>query len=63
MRYMLINEPAVGCKYRSSDKEFVITDLPILDNDAWVAYSNIKTKEQYSCRLEAFLDRFSPTPG
>lgn len=62
MRYLIINEPAVGCRYGSIDKVFEITALPILDNDPWVHYINVQTKNEYSCRLEAFLDRFKPMP-
>jgi hypothetical protein len=33
---------------------------PNEENDPWVKYYNEKTMQEYSCRLEAFLARFSP---
>ena len=33
---------------------------PNEENDPWVSYINESTKQEYSCRLEAFLARFSP---
>lgn len=41
---------------------FVITGLEIKDKDPWVRYQNQKTEQEYSCRQEAFLLRFSPLP-
>lgn len=35
---------------------------PNEENDPWVKYFNIKTNQEYTCRLEAFLARFSPLP-
>ena len=29
------------------------------DNDLWVSYTKEATNEQYSCRLEAFSERFT----
>ena len=48
--------------YRGGDKTFQIIGLELKDNDPWVAYINIQTKESYSCRQEAFLSRFSLLP-
>lgn len=31
-------------------------------NDPWVDYVNTKTLQEYSCRQEAFLSRFSLLP-
>lgn len=33
---------------------------PNEENDPWVQYINEQTKQEYSCRLEAFLARFHP---
>ncbi len=30
--------------------------------DPWVEYFNVKTLQEYSCRQEAFLSRFSQLP-
>lgn len=62
MRYIVVNEPAIGCRYSGVETEFEISELPVLENDPWVKYFNIKTKQEYSCRLEAFLARFKPMP-
>lgn len=62
MRYLIINEPTIGCRYTATDVEVEISELPILDNDPWVKFHNTKTKQEYSCRLEAFLARYNPIP-
>ncbi len=33
---------------------------PNEDNDRWVEYVNVRTGQQYNCRMEAFLGRFHP---
>lgn len=33
---------------------------PNEENDPWVSYINEQTKQEYSCRMEAFLARFHP---
>jgi hypothetical protein len=33
---------------------------PNEENDPWVKYKNESSGQEYSCRLEAFLSRFSP---
>lgn len=53
-------KPKVGGKYRSSDKEFVITGLPEMYDSKWVEYTDKDNKKDYYCRLDAFLDRFDP---
>jgi hypothetical protein len=35
---------------------------PNEENDPWVKYINENTNQEYTCRLEAFLARFSMTP-
>lgn len=42
---------------------FQITGLELKDNDPWVTYINTDTKQEYTCRQEAFLARFSPLPA
>jgi hypothetical protein len=49
---------------RYADKEgraFKVTALyaPNEEPDTWVAYHNERTGQEYTCRLEAFLARFS----
>lgn len=52
--------PEVGSIYRNStDLQFRVLKLAHVEHDPWVEYENIKTKQHYSCRLPAFLDRFS----
>ena len=43
----------------SDAKEFHVTEILVHDGDLWVEYVNIVTRENYSCRLEAFADRFT----
>ena len=33
---------------------------PNEDNDTWIEYQNIQTNQKYSCRFEAFENRFHP---
>lgn len=51
--------------YRSTDgKVFKIRAVFNKDeeNDPWVEYFNTETLQEYSCRQEAFLSRFSLLP-
>jgi len=48
--------------YASIGKTFQITRLEIKDGDPWVIYINTQTQQEYSCRQEAFLARFSLLP-
>ena len=41
-------------------KEFEIVKIDNDSDDSWVEYINVKTGQEYSCRLEAFKDRFFP---
>ncbi len=45
-------------------KVFKITAVFNKDNtnDPWVAYINVRTLQEYSCRQEAFLSRFTILP-
>jgi hypothetical protein len=60
MRITLDTGPYIGARYSTVDKQFIITGLPNIDNDQWVEYIDAKTKNNYHCRLEAFLARFNP---
>lgn len=42
--------------------EFLITGVKLVDNDPWVEYRKVSTGQEYSCRQEAFLARFSLKP-
>ena len=48
--------------YRGTDKEFQVIGLELKDSDPWVTYINTQTQQEYSCRQEAFLSRFSLLP-
>jgi uncharacterized protein (DUF1684 family) len=50
--------------WRTTDKEFrvIARYCPTEDNDTWIEYENCQTNERYTCRLEAFLGRFTPSP-
>jgi hypothetical protein len=53
----------LGDLFRANDeKVFKITGMEIKDNDPWVTYINTQTEQEFSCRQEAFLSRFSPLP-
>lgn len=52
--------PAIGSIYRNSvGDRFEVHKLAHAEHDPWIEYQNIKTKDHYSCRLPAFLERFS----
>ena len=53
-------KPAIGVRYTAGNKEFVITGLPKMYEDKWVEYTDKDNKKDYYCRLDAFLERFSP---
>jgi hypothetical protein len=40
-------------------QEFHVNDILVRDGDLWVEYVNTATRETYSCKLEAFADRFT----
>jgi hypothetical protein len=52
-----------GSKWIGSDsrKEFTILSIwnPNEENDPWVQYTD-QNEQEFTCRLEAFLSRFSP---
>ena len=58
-------QPQPGTKWQGTDgeKEFTIEAIwnPNEEPDAWVRYTDNNLKE-YTCRLEAFLARFSQRP-
>lgn len=52
----------VGQIWAGQDRTlFQITEITNQDTKAWVRYVNVDTQEQYSCFLEAFEHRFTPT--
>jgi|Laugresbdmm110sd_1035091.scaffolds.fasta_scaffold143219_2 hypothetical protein len=48
--------------YGGGDRTFRVTVLELKDGDPWVTYINTQTLQEYSCRQEAFLSRFSQLP-
>jgi hypothetical protein len=48
--------------YRGGDRTFQVTVLELKDGNPWVTYINTQTLQEYSCRQEAFLSRFSLLP-
>lgn len=47
-----------------NNQTFEVIEHYTQDNDAWIKYKNQQTLQEYTCRLEAFLVRFSPKePG
>ena len=54
-------EPFIGQLWTSTDsKEFRVMDLAVTEDDAWVTYTSVDTRQEFSCRLEAFKYRFRP---
>ena len=47
--------------YTSPDaRTFEVIERYQRDEDPWIRYRNQTTLQEYTCRLEAFLARFSP---
>ena len=47
--------------YTSPDaRTFEVIERYQRDEDLWIRYRNQTTLQEYTCRLEAFLARFSP---
>ena len=49
----------VGSLWSGGDRRFKINDIKIVDNNVWIYYNNVLTKQEYSCLKEAFLQRFT----
>jgi hypothetical protein len=61
MRTRNINEPYIGQEWTTPEStKFKVIDLTIQEDDAWIEYENVQTKNRYNCRLEAFRHRFTP---
>lgn len=64
MKVLYIKDPYVGQRYHagynSQDLVMEITSLENPIGDPWVSFKNVKTGQEYSCRLEAFLHRYTP---
>lgn len=48
--------------WSANDQKFILLEVQYRDGDPWVRYQNQRTNEEYTCRQEAFLDRFRPLP-
>ena len=55
--------PQQGDLYGSQDRVFTVQALysPTEDGDTWIEYKDLHAT--YTCRLAAFLARFSPLPA
>lgn len=52
--------PTIGSTYRASNGTiFEVHKIAHAEHDPWIEYQNTNTKEHYSCRLPAFLERYS----
>lgn len=40
-------------------RQFQVSGVKEVDNQLWVYYNNVSTKQEYSCLAEAFTKRFS----
>lgn len=49
----------VGSVWAGGERHFKISDIKIVDNNVWIYYNNVLTKQEYSCLKEAFLQRFT----
>ena len=51
----------MATQFTSHDgKIFTVEEVVQVDKELWVHYNNVKTGDKYSCRLEAFSERFKP---
>ena len=52
---------AMTTRFTSQDgKVFTVEEVKQVDKELWVYYNNAKTGDKYSCRLDAFSERFKP---
>jgi hypothetical protein len=49
----------IGSKWKTVDKKFIVIDVIEKQEDPWVYYKNVQTLQEYNCRAEAFVARFS----
>jgi len=42
------------------EMELLAVYAPDEETDAWIKYRNAGTLQEYTCRLEAFLSRYTP---
>jgi hypothetical protein len=49
----------IGSRWQTVDKKFIVIDVIEKSEDSWVYYKNVQTLQEYNCRAEAFLARFS----
>ena len=49
----------VGSLWSGGDRRFKINDIKIVDNNTWIYYNNVSTRQEYSCLKQAFLQRFT----
>jgi hypothetical protein len=49
----------VGSRWKTVDKTFIVTGIIEKEKDLWVYYKNAQTLQEYNCREEAFVGRFS----
>ena len=49
-------------RWRGQDQEMHVVAIwnPNEEPDAWIRYRNSRTQQEYTCRLEAFLSRYTP---
>ena len=51
----------MATRFTSQDgKIFTVEEVKQVDKELWVYYNNAKTGDKYSCRLDAFSERFKP---
>ncbi len=48
-----------GSVWTTVDKTFQVNDVIVKDDGTWIYYTNTKTGEEFSCLVEAFLERFN----
>ena len=49
----------IGSRWKTIDKIFVVIGVIDKEGDLWVYYKNSQTLQEYNCRQEAFVGRFS----
>ena len=59
----MMNKPIERIRrWRGQDVEMHVVAVyaPNEEPDAWIRYRNSTTQQEYTCRLEAFLSRYTP---
>ena len=51
-----------GSRWKGNDDLFQVIEVVLVEDHTWVYYRRERDSLEFSCWVESFLSRFSPTP-